>query len=138
MSATTRYYNSLYYIIRLLLFMVRSAASWESFKWELFPHYDYTVAVPVGPSACNSTLILCHSRPSKPCIICIFTVESLYKNTPEMRTFPLIRAPSACMVPVTSKSHDIKQPLKCGPPPLIRTVYAVPRVSGIEGFHNKY
>ena len=66
MSATTRCYNSLY-IIRLLLFMVRSAASWESFKWELFSHYDYTVAMPVGPSACNSsTLILCDSRPSKP------------------------------------------------------------------------
>ena len=61
MSDSTRYYSL--YIIRLLLFMVRSAAAWESFKWELFPHYDYAVAMPVGPSACNSTLILCHSRP---------------------------------------------------------------------------
>ena len=50
-----------------------------------------------------------------------YTVESLYKDTPEMRTSPLIRTP--CIVPVVSFNQDtmhspsyiemcIKQPLK--------------------------
>jgi hypothetical protein len=60
-------------------------------------------------------------------------VETLYKDTPEMRTSPLIRTPS--MAPAAYRVYKTPPENLMRTPPLIRTLRAGPRVSGIEGFH---
>ena len=63
----------------------------------------------------------------------VTTVEPLYRDTPEMRTSPLIRTP--CMIPATLHKEVYKITPEMRTPSLVRTLKAAPTVSGMEGFH---